>query len=245
MARPWQLTLSARPPARRGSPAPPPRAVATPVSCPCSARGLGAAVPARPPWLGAPPPRVRAAPCPGVVARLGPAGHGAPARPLLQPWCGSASSAPARCPACALAPARCPTALAPAPAPPQRAAMAPARPRSLPPPRLRCPSPRRTRCGALRSPARRAVPAARPPRRALPLPGAATTCRPRRGLELGPACLWHAALSSASVRPRAFGLGVAPLPLAARARLGPGVCASRPRRVNAALRARVLACACD
>jgi hypothetical protein len=57
-----------------------------------------------------------------------------------------------------------------------------------------------------------------------------------------PACLWRTALSSASARPRAVGLGVAPLPLAARnaarARLGPGVCVARPRRVSAALRAR-------
>jgi hypothetical protein len=38
---------------------------------------------------------------------------------------------------------------------------------------------------------------ARPPRRAL-----LASCRPLRGLELGPACLWRAALSSASTRPR-------------------------------------------
>uniref|UniRef100_A0A804LMQ9 Uncharacterized protein n=1 Tax=Zea mays TaxID=4577 RepID=A0A804LMQ9_MAIZE len=40
-------------------------------------------------------------------------------------------------------------------------------------------------------------PAVSSPRRAL-----LTSCRPLRGLELGPVCLWRAALSSASVRPR-------------------------------------------
>jgi hypothetical protein len=93
-----------------------------------------------------------------------------------------------------------------------RAAMArPARP---PAPGVPLPSPRPSmvaRRGALRRLVRCAAPAARPPRRALPLPGAA--------------------LSSASAWPHAIGLGVAPLPLAAcntaRARLGPGVCAAR------------------
>jgi hypothetical protein len=55
----------------------------------------------------------------------------------------------------------------------------------------------------------------------------------RRGLELGPACLWRAALSSASARPRTVGLGMAPLSPAARnaarAQLGLGVCATRQR----------------
>jgi hypothetical protein len=89
------------------------------------------------------------------------------------------------------------------------------------------------------------APAARPPRRAPPLPGAAAACRPgvpmARGLELGPACLWRAALSPASAQPRAVGLSMAPLSPAvrnaARARLGLGVCAARSRRVIAALRA--------
>jgi hypothetical protein len=74
------------------------------------------------------------------------------------------------------------------------------------------------------------APAARLPRRAPPLPGAATACRP------------SAALSSARCAygawPHAVGLGMASLPLTARARLSPGVCATRSRRVSAALRAR-------
>lgn len=60
----------------------------------------------------------------------------------------------------------------------------------------------------------------------------------RRGLELGPACLWRAALSSASARPHTVGLGMAPLSPAARnttrVQLGPSVCATRSRRVSAA-----------
>jgi hypothetical protein len=94
---------------------------------------------------------------------------------------------------------------------------------------------------------------ARPPPSPLPAVGSARPSRPppfspprcgpnRRGLELGPACLWRAALSSASARPRAVGLGMAPLSSvacnAARAQLGPGVCATRSRRVSAAVRVR-------
>jgi hypothetical protein len=67
-------------------------------------------------------------------------------------------------------------------------------------PRCPTPVPAARRGGAARRPAwpRRAL--SRPPRRALPLPGAAAACRPRRGLELGAACLWHAALSSGCAR---------------------------------------------
>jgi hypothetical protein len=55
-----------------------------------------------------------------------------------------------------------------------------------------------------------------PPASACPAPpGAAVACRPQRGLELGPACLWRTALSSASAWPRAVDLGMAPLPLTA------------------------------
>jgi hypothetical protein len=172
-----------------------------------------------------PRPRVRAAPCPDMVARSGPAGHGAPTRLLLRPWRGSASSAPAR--SRPLAPARSPL----------PCSDLGARPTPLPAPLARgVPS-----SGALRSPARHVVPAARPPRLALPVPSTTAACRPRRDIELGPACLWRAALSSASARPHAFSLGVALVPLAARsatrARLGPSVCAAHPRRVSAALRA--------
>jgi hypothetical protein len=78
------------------------------------------------------------------------------------------------------------------------------------------------------------APAARPPL-ACPAPA-------QHGLELGPTCLWRATLSSASARPHAVGLSMAPLlPTvrnAARAQLGPGVCATRSRRVNAAVRVR-------
>jgi hypothetical protein len=86
-----------------------------------------------------------------------------------------------------------------------------------------------------------------PPALACPTParrgrGVSARC----GLELGPAYLWRAALSSASARPRAVNLGMAPLSPAARnaalARLGLGVCATRSRRVSAAVcvRARVV-----
>jgi hypothetical protein len=89
-------------------------------------------------------------------------------------------------------------------------------------------------------PPRRAL--SRPPRRAPPPPGAAAACRPQRGLELGPACLWRVALISASAWPRAVGLGMAPLPLAARARVVravlwhgsscPPACSSTPGRAR-------------
>jgi hypothetical protein len=82
------------------------------------------------------------------------------------------------------------------------------------PPALACPAPARRGCG---------VPA-------------------QRGLELGPACLWRAALSSASAGPRAVGLGMASLSTAARnaarAQLGPGVCATRSRRFSVTMRVR-------
>jgi hypothetical protein len=66
-----------------------------------------------------------------------------------------------------------------------------------------------------RSAASCAAPAARPHRRALSRP-------PQRALPLP-----GAALSSVSARPRTVGLGVAPLPLAARARLGPSATRQR------------------
>eukprot|EP00267_Zea_mays_P053279 XP_020406392.1 vegetative cell wall protein gp1-like [Zea mays] len=109
------------------------------------------------------------------------------------------------------------------------------------------------------------APPARPPSRPVPAPLAVVAqpwcgrglamARPRQPAHLGvphpcparprraiPACLWRAALSSASVRPRAGGLGMVPLSSAARnaarAQLGPGVCADHSRHVSAALRAR-------
>jgi hypothetical protein len=191
-------------------------------------------------------PRPRCPAYPGVVARPGLAGHGAPARPLLRPWRGSASPAPAR--SCPPAPARSPPAPTPASSPalarwrsmvtrlrarpwprplprplplPRRTAMVPARPSSLPTVPA---APLPTAC----LPWRPAQP--RPPRCALPAP-----CRPRRGLELGPACLWRVALSSASVRPRKFDPCMAPLPLAARTATS---CAARPRRVRGSFAAR-------
>jgi hypothetical protein len=191
-----------------------------------------------------PPPRARAALAPAWRGPASPA-MARPRGPLLRPWRGPASAA--------LAPRARPPQRVPPPHPHGRRGgavpCARARPRRARPlgaarrphPRLRrsAPSLRHARRGALRSPARRAAPAARPPRRSLLVP-----CWPRRGLELGPACLWRAALSSASARPRSFGLGVAPLSLTARsatrAQLGPDVCAARSRHVSAALRARVL-----
>jgi hypothetical protein len=68
-----------------------------------------------------------------------------------------------------------------------------------------------------------------PPQRALPLPGAATTCPPLRVLELGPVCLWRTALSSASARPLAFGPGVAPLPARGAQR---DACVARPQHAR-------------
>jgi hypothetical protein len=66
----------------------------------------------------------------------------------------------------------------------------------------------------------------------------------RRGLELGPACLWHEALSSTSARPRAVGLGMASLSPAARnaarAQLGPDICATHSRRISVVVRARMV-----
>eukprot|EP00267_Zea_mays_P040556 XP_008680568.2 uncharacterized protein LOC103655622 [Zea mays] len=116
-------------------------------------------------------------------------------------------------------PARCPPACSPSPtvARPGSPAMA-ARPRPLDAP---LPRPRRP---ALPWPWWRGLGAAvaRPWRG----PGSRPPWRPaparrdhgvsaRRGLELGPACLWRAALSSASARPRAVSLDMAPLSPAA------------------------------
>jgi hypothetical protein len=215
-----------------------------PSPCGSPTTAPGAAIPACPPWLGAP----LLAPARPLPLR-GAARPHRPWRARAVPYSGRGVAQPRR--PWRLAPAH-PSAF-PRPHPHGRRGgavpCARARPRRARPlgaaqrprPRLRrsAPSPRHARRGALRSPARRAAPAARPPRRSLLVP-----CRPRRGLELGPACLWRAALSSASARPRAFGLGVAPLSLTARsatrAQLGPDVCAARSRHVSAALRARVL-----
>jgi hypothetical protein len=71
--------------------------------------------------------------------------------------------------------------------------------------------------------------------------GASAPARPPSRPVLGAVCPPGLARGAAP-RPRAVGLGVAPLPLAARnavrARIDPGVCAARPRRVSAALRVR-------
>jgi hypothetical protein len=66
----------------------------------------------------------------------------------------------------------------------------------------------------------------RPPRRALPLPGAAAACPPRRGLELGQRATPRVAPGAAPLR---------------------SVCATRPRRVrgSSAARQRGLARACS
>jgi hypothetical protein len=74
------------------------------------------------------------------------------------------------------------------------------------------------------------------------LPSAAVAYSPSRNLELGPACLWRAALSSASARlvgsVSAWPRCLLAARSAARAQLGPGVQAGRPRHVSVALRAR-------
>jgi hypothetical protein len=71
--------------------------------------------------------------------------------------------------------------------------------------------------------------------------GASAPARPTSRPVLGAACPRGLARGAAP-RPRAVGLGVAPLPLAARnavrARLGPVMCVACPRRVSAALRVR-------
>jgi hypothetical protein len=114
------------------------------------------------------------------------------------------------------------------------------------PPRVLARPRRAPRCAPLARPWR--GPVCRPWRLGLARPAPRLALAPprdvpaRRGLELGPACLWRTALSSASARPCAVGLGMAPLSLAARnaarAQLGPGVCTIRSRRVNAVVRVR-------
>jgi hypothetical protein len=119
---------------------------------------------------------------------------------------GPRPGAPASCGPCAAGHGVV-VALTPASAAPSPAAARPRHPsawRARSPdaaPRPRCPAARAVPAPSLRSPRWRGV--ARPPQRALPLPlpGTAAACPPRRGLELGPACLWRATLSSASVRP--------------------------------------------
>jgi hypothetical protein len=192
-------------------PSPPPCAACPPdlpalgaAVAPGAARGLGPRPGAAPPWsaLGvALLPGVRSPqPLPARRARrVRPPrraplhGHGARARPrhpprpdlarrYAQPGPGSAALAPRprRGRGCAASLRRAHAA--------SPAAQLPAPPRSAPP----CAVAATTRRGASAPAhgARRARPAcARPPR------------VPRRDLELGPACLWHAALSSASARP--------------------------------------------
>jgi hypothetical protein len=190
-----------------------------------------------------PPPRARAALCPGVVARPGLTGHGAPARPLLRPWCGSASPAPARSPCSDPRRATLRGAVAWRGAPPARSPPARGhgvRPTPLPAPAPAAPLPatippwRPTQPRPARGPSG-------PPASACPVPP--TSACPACAVS-APACLWRAALSSASAWPRAFGPDMALLPLAARsatrAQLGPDVCAARSRHVSAALRARLL-----
>jgi hypothetical protein len=147
------------------------------------------APPLVPAWLRrAPFPRGSPAAAPGaacscdlpMAARPRRAAMARPRGPLLRPWRGPASVAPAPR-------ARPPRRVPPPPSPwPEwwrgalRARLPGAARRPRPQPRRSAPSPRRARRGALRSPARRVAPAARPPRSALP-----ASCRPRRGLELG------------------------------------------------------------
>eukprot|EP00267_Zea_mays_P046918 XP_020399336.1 wiskott-Aldrich syndrome protein homolog 1-like [Zea mays] len=193
-----------------------------------------------------PPPRRG----PARAAFPGPARLPRPASVRLSPGlamardCGAAAVCP--CPSSAARPTRSvPLLSAASPAPLRSGPLAPgpastlpwrgalARPARLPSlgPRLGVASPRRgpallprLRCG---SPHQRAL--------SLPLPGAATACPPLCGLELGPACLWRAALSSASARPRAFGPGVAPLPARGTQR---GACVARPWRARGLFAAR-------
>jgi hypothetical protein len=147
--------------------------------------------------------------------------------------------------------------VAPPPArlPPPRSARSPSLARVPAAQRARRPNPfpaadrPRRSLSAARSPARRGSPASAPhpgvaspqrgpallprpwcgppPQRALPLPGAAAACPPLRGLELGLACLWRVALSSASAWPRVFGPIMAPLPVRGAQR---DACTARPRR---------------
>jgi hypothetical protein len=204
------------------------------------------------PWRGHGVPR--AAPA-SAAARLGLAGPGAlaptlprrparPARPsrpcpFLTRGPGSTSTAVAHgsaSPAMALAPALPGAALPLSPCAARSRPLAPASSPARPRRPGASPASRSHPRGPAwwRGAASCAAPAPRPPQRALsrlsqhalPLPGAALSSARR----------------AYGARPRAVGLGVAPLPLAtrnaARVRLGPGVCAARPRCVTAALRIR-------
>jgi hypothetical protein len=182
------ISLSPRP----GEPSPLPAPARAPASRPAAPRPGG-------------PPRAR------------------PARPAPPPSLGLGRPSPSP------APARPPRPLGPAPRPPRRPAPPRARPppgeprSALPPVALWRAVPPRLVLGRPRAPVRPPRAPARPPVLALGLvwpcprslalacPGMLArpprrallaSCRPLRGLELGPACLWRAALSSASTRPR-------------------------------------------
>jgi hypothetical protein len=105
---------------------------------------------------------------------------------------------------------------------------------------VRCPRRARRTCPA-RPPAApvRARPAAHA--RDAHIHGASAPARPPSRPILGVACPRGLARGAAP-RPRAVGLGVAPLPLAARnavrGRIDPVVCAARPRHISTALRVR-------
>jgi hypothetical protein len=227
-------------PAGPGSPSPasrpqhgrPWRGHGVPHAAPCF--GCGAAWPRRPWRARARPPSASCSPCatqpplplpharPRLdldrrCARPGLAGHGARARPPrrgpppLSLRGALASARPGKLPCAATAPRRVPGVSLPSPRPGVVAW------RGV----LGC----HTRCAApAPRPPQRAL--SRPSQRALPLPGAALS----------------SARHAYGAWPRAVGLGVAPLPLATRnavrVRLGPGVCAARPRCVIAALRIR-------